>query len=197
PTSKVSQGQSMMMTLSPGVMLSRGFKLHSGKYFNKLTLIYSFRFSARLHEYQTAQVDSTTCSGLGVNAQDRPECVTSGMPNTKFRFTNAFTARLVIHPKVYLTLSVALYNDLKYELEATQYTGPSTHTHLAYVSSGVDVTVPVFDWLYLSVGANSFHNQLEDDSTLQVPFFNRFVNFYFDATIPIDKIVDQVQRWAS
>lgn len=210
PTSKLSQAMTMMASIEPGVLLSRSFKLHSGKWFSSIALMYGFRFGLRLHEYQQMQVDVQCSAGGGaidtVGGINPVACATTGDPNSKYRFMNSFIVRANMHPKIFLTLSVVMINDLTYELSAydkthadgtVQHIPASGVNHSALISSSFVVTVPVLDWLYISAGLTSFHTQLKPDSTYEFPLFNRATNFFFDMTIPIDKVVDKVSGWAS
>jgi hypothetical protein len=206
PTSKISQAQSMMFSIEPGVLLSKGFKLHKGTWFSSIALMYGFRVSPRFHEFETAQIDQVRCSAGGgaidvAGAPTQTACLTSGIRNSKLRFANSFILRINVHPKIFFTASVALINDMLYESDGrTQSTeggldvpvDATQGNHNALVSSAVVITVPLVRWLFFSAGFSSFHNQLQPNSTKFVPFFNRNINFFFDVTIPIDKFVDLV-----
>lgn len=206
PTSKISQAQSMMFSIEPGVLLSKGFRLHKGKWFSSIALMYGFRISPRFHEFENAQVDQVACSAGGggidpIQGYDTSACLHSGIRNSKLRFANSFILRINVHPKIFFTASVALINDLLYEHDGgVQNTEgglpvdvpPTRNNHNALISSAIVITSPLLRWLYFSAGFSAFHNQLEPDSSYFVPLFNRNINFFFDVTIPIDKVVDLV-----
>lgn len=210
PTSKISQSRSMLFGIDPAAMFSRTFKLHKGKHFNYIALMYVFRPTKFFNEYATAQVDLPVCSN-----PNRPECLHSGTRNVSWRFANIFVARTSIMPKLLLTASVVLINDLLYGLPEQQYSnglgsimgdgsraptvdatiGASPVDHRAAIWSSLDFTYIAKRWLFLSAGISTFHSQLTPESNYRVPLINRFTNFYFDVTIPIAPFIEKVGEW--
>lgn len=195
PTSKISQARSLLFSVGPGFALTRSFKLHGGKYFNNLMVNYAFRAAKPFNEYTTTQVD-VVCGNF-----NRPECQHSGNRNVNWQFVNAFSVRTVAHPKVILTLSFAMINQLLYEgsafdkelADGTIVRIPATeNNHNALIQAGLDVTVPVAKWLYASAGVIAFHNQLTPDSSYWVPLINRNAMIYADATVAIAPFIEML-----
>jgi hypothetical protein len=200
PTSKFSQNESMLVALAPGVSFARAFKLHKGKYFSNLQLMYAFRYQKNFNEYTTGQASEGRCSvgaagGGGLAFQN--SCINTGARVPSSRFVNAFTARTMPIPGVFLTVSFALINDILYRSNEATWTDasgvevsvPTNVNSRVLMQGNIDVTVPVAKWMFLSAGLISFHNQLDPSSSTRAPFFNRFTNFYFDVTIPIAPLV--------
>lgn len=208
PTSIESQGRSMVMAIGPGFALRREIPLLKGKWLSSLELMYGFRASKYFHKYATAQVGSAgTCNNPG-----REECQflistnEHGMArNRNWRFSNSLELSLKILDKLSFTADALFYNDLIHGFPEETITlgGGTTETlpgskinHKASTWFILDVTYDVLDWLSLSIGTSTFYSQLRPDSSYNVPFFNRYTNFYFDITIPVDRFISQVQTWA-
>ena len=203
PTSIVSRGRSMVMSLGPGFSLKRSFDLLKGRFLKSIGLVYSFRGTKYLNEYTTAQLDtSNVCSPATTNANN-PGCLHSGVRNVSWRLTNSFGVEVGVMEKLTLSASVMLMNDLLYGLEGETVSAEGTPSvelsdasvsHRASTWVVADVSYEVLDWLSLSLGVSNFYPQLKADSTYYGPF-NRYTAFYFDMTVPVDKFVTQVQRW--
>ena len=57
PTSEVSQSRSLILGVTPGFALSRTFRLHAGRFANRVSLGYSFGFTKNFNEFTTQQLD--------------------------------------------------------------------------------------------------------------------------------------------
>jgi hypothetical protein len=200
PSSIVSQGRSMIMNIGPGLSFSREIQLLKGRFLQNIGLMYSFRATKELNRYSTAQVDEREgCYNLS-----RPECQHTGARNRSWRFTNSFEVKVQVMEKLALTLDFIAINDLLHGLPAETTTLgngisvdlPSSDIDSRASAWGIfDVSYDLLDWLWLSAGTSTLYAQLQPDSSLRTPFFNRATNFYFDVTIPIDIFVNQVQSW--
>jgi hypothetical protein len=210
PTSIVSRGRSMVMSIGPGVAFKRSFPLLKGKWFKQLFLTYAFRPTLYLHEYAEASVDVRTgCTNI-----NRPECQHRGRRNRAWRLTNSLMAQVQVTDKLSAGIMLFLMNDILYDLDGgseriqiapENYDGGSSELEIESPSSEInhrgatwailDVSYDLLDWLSLSVGVSTYYPHLAPDSDYEYFFFNRYTNFYFDVMIPIDRFVDQVQRW--
>jgi hypothetical protein len=210
PTSIVSRNRSLVTGIGPSVALSRELKLLKGNVLSSLELTYAFRPTKNFQKYAYAQVDIADLYCANVS---RPECQHQGKRNVSWRFSNYFGAKLQILKKLSLGADLFIFNDLLYKippqsyedvLKNESYSGSgaslavdeSRINHRALLWAIFDISYDVLDWLTLSVGTSTYHAELAPDSTYYAPFFNRFTNFYFDVTIPIDAFVEQIQSWA-
>jgi len=201
PTSIESRGRSTVMTLGPGVAFKRSIPLMKGKWLKELDLTYGFRFTKYFSKYATAQhAELEGCENLA-----RPECQHRGKQNISWRFVNAFDAALKITDKLSFTWSMMFINNLLHQLPAqdieiapglVEPLGPSAVTHTAATWAIFDLSYDVLDWLSLSIGTSTYYGQLATDSSYRTPIFNRYTNFFFDVTIPVDQFVAQVKSWA-
>ena len=200
PTSKASQGRSLMFALAPGVSLNRSFNLLKGNWLPSVAVLYGFRAYKYFNEYTTRQVDITCSHPRDISCQQ------SGSRNTNWRFNNTFSVMLPIYKeKLTFTATVMLFHDIKYGMDETEttlsngstLTVPGTEVDMSVATFSIfDITYGVLPWLNLSAGVATFSNTLAQDSSYRFPLFNQNTNFYFDISIPIDKFVEQVQSWA-
>lgn len=202
PTSKVSQGHSMMLSMGPGFALRREFPLLKGRFLKSIGLTYAFRGTKYLNEFTTGQIATGIC--LGSNP-DNPACTQSGTRNVSWRLNNVFEARLQIMDKLSFTADVLLFNDLLYKLDSEDVSaavgsnsmvGDSRINHRAATWVIFDVSYDLLEWLWLSLGTSTFYSQLTPDSNYRTPLFNRYTTFYLDVTLPVDRFVNQVRSWA-
>jgi hypothetical protein len=202
PTSIVSRGRSLMLTMSPGVALRRSFDLLKGRFLKDIGLTYAFRATKYFHEYATAQLNTSGICSL--TNPDNPACQHSGYRNQSWRFGNTFEVRLQVMEKLSLTMDLMLFDDILYGLDGGSYpveyapevaVGESEINHRASVWGIIDVSYDLFAWLWLSVGVSTYHPQLTPDSNIRAPFLNRYTAFYLDVTLPVDQFVNQVQSW--
>lgn len=210
PTSIVSRGRSLVMGIGPALAFSREFKLLKGNVLSSLTLTYAFRPTKYLHQYAYAQVDIPDAYCANVS---RPECQHRGRTNLNWQLSNYLAAKLQILKKLSFSADLFIMNGFTHKIPAQTYadillnesyrgTGSvfaveeSAVNHRASLWAIFDVTYDLVDWLSLSVGTSTYHPQLAPDSSYYGPFFNRYTNFYFTVTIPVDAFIDQVQSWA-
>jgi hypothetical protein len=201
PTSQESQARSMAIGLSPGFNLTREFKLHKGKYFNKLDLMYGFKYTKNFYKYAYAQVSRS----LGCGDIMRPECESQGTRNPSQNVTNMFDASLQITNKLSFDVFAAFINTFLYDIPpqtvdlgggASTDLGSSQVNHTAKAWFMFTIAYDVLDWLSLSVGTSTYYGQLNADSSYRTPIFNRYTNLFFWTTIGVDKFANQVQSWA-
>jgi hypothetical protein len=202
PTSIVSRGRSMMLSLSPSVAFRRSFELLKGRFLKNIGLTYAFRATKYFHEYTTAQLNTSGICSL--TNPDNPACLHSGYRNVSWSLGNTFEVRLQVMEKLSLTMDLMLMNSLLYPLDSETYAGPnvpevalgeSEINHRAAVWGIIDVSYDLFDWLWLSLGISTYNPQLTPDSKVRAPFVNRYTAFYLDVTLPVDAFVNQVRTW--
>src|SRR5207245_1928367 len=108
-----SQARSLYMGVSPGFGLRRVFKLSAGM---DLDLSYSFRYVKDLNKYTTLQYDAPTISTCAGGGGDCGAFLHSGSRNPSHEFLNILSADWGITKKLRLTLMVAFFNYLLYDL---------------------------------------------------------------------------------
>jgi hypothetical protein len=203
PTSIVSRGRSLMLSLAPGLAFRRSFKLLKGRFLQSVGVMYAFRAYKYFHEYTTAQLNTSGVCSL--TNPDNPACLSSGLRNRSWRFNNTFEVRLQVMEKLTLTMDLMVLNDLLYKLDGDTFegeTGSSVELGASDVNNRaalwgiIDVSYDLLSWLWLSAGVSTYHPQLTPDSNYRAPFINRYTAFYFDVAIPVDRFVDQVRSWA-
>ena len=205
PTGTFSKRKSLLMTIAPGVALRRSFTLLKGKFLKEIGLVYGFRFSKYLNGYETASLDSTgICGGSNIDPS-QPSCVTSGARNVSYRIVNTFGFNLKVMEKLTVGATLMVINDMLYDIEAGTYEVGNNNPSVALGASEINhkgslwgvfsIDYDVLPWMSLSLGTSTFYNQLANDSSYRGFFFNRYTNFTFDVTIPIDKFVAQIQDW--
>lgn len=214
PTSPYSRYQTMMLAMAPGLTFSRSFDLMKGRFLKKLTLTYGFRVVKYFHEFKQAQLDERDPDAAAVDLRagtttdlNDPSNIHSGALNKSWRFSNVLTASLAIMDKLTFAAAIGIRNDLVHKLSEEEFVtdvdgntrvvlGESSMNHRGSNVSQLDLTYETFDWLYLSLGVLSLAPHLKPDSDgYYAPFFNRYSTFYFNVTIPVDRMVAQVQTW--
>jgi len=207
PTSKVSRGRSLMMSLAPGVAFRRSFDLLKGKYLKNIGLTYAFRATKYFHEFANPQLSDQICGGVALSDPNSPfadtGCIHSGSYNRSWRFTNSLGFMLSVMDKLAVSGALlfiydALYTGSAREVDVGGGIVSLDETRINHRASTwfiLDVSYDLFEWLSLSAGVSTFHPQLDNESKLYPPFFNRFTAFFFDVNVPVDKFVSQVQTW--
>ena len=203
PTGTLSKRKSLLTALAPGVVFRRSFKLLKGKWLKEIGLTYGFRVTKYFNSYETSSLDSQGICG-GTTDVNQISCFTSGSRNVSYRLVNTFGFNLKIMEKLSLGTTLFVINDMLYEIPAGSYTTDSGSTvdlpaseinHRGSLWGILSVSYEVLPWMELSLGTSTFYGQLAQDSTYRGFFFNRYTNFTFDVSIPIDKFVAQVQDW--
>jgi hypothetical protein len=210
PTGKISQGQTLVLGLGPGVRVSRTFDL-AGDF----TVGYHVRFSSFFHRYTTSELESPripSCSSSGsgcdafvnTNAPDwqlaptsNPDSfVNTGVRNTQFRVQHGID--LAYEPLEWLALGTGFENIIDW-LYSASFDAPDISldndkpSDQRWASSFYfEVTFTPIKALEVGVGYETISPQLAPDSTYYNPFFNRYSTLYLDLRVEVDGLVSML-----
>ncbi|MEM9195351.1 MAG: hypothetical protein AAGF12_39640 [Myxococcota bacterium] len=201
PTGKASRGRSLQTAIGPGLALSRGFSLGDE---GTLVLAYRARFTALLHRYTDASLETPFIPG---DVDCRYSC-SSGLRNTRYRVGQG--GDIVYVPNSWLMVAIGYYHftDFLYprspvsaQAEQGTETGAfgvsyeaSDNTDVRFRSSfGIEVAVMPSSLLQLALGYETTSPQLAPDSTYYNPIYNRFSTVYFDLRLQVEGLVDAIE----
>jgi hypothetical protein len=192
PTSKNSRMQSRIMTVGPGLNVSRSFKVLGG-----LTLVYATRFTFRFNRFATSQ----NAGPRIINCDPRfcQDLVSTGRRNSTFDVLHGPTVVFNPHEKVSIAATFLMQRAFLPELASLpaefqnipelQNDGPNTRDAVAF---SVGVTYQPWDLVGLTLGAFTFSSQLRADSTYEFPLFNRNTVVSLDATFDLEAAISAV-----
>jgi len=201
PTSKARRARSLYLGLTPGLALTRSFKFGS----MSLDLAYSFLYTKSFNQYTTVQYDSPTIANCSAAGGDCGQFLHTGSRNPSHEFWNILGVDWGITKKLRLSLMVAFYNNLVYDLTpaAAPLAGGGTIpvgtdgndvSHRAAVWYMGELTYEIHPTISVGLGFSTFNPQLAEDSTYRRPFFNRFTEIMLTTTLSIDHIVAAFDR---
>lgn len=200
PVSKRSLAQTRVLSIGPGINVSRDFKVLSN-----LKLAYGVRPTYRFHRYTTMQFNNPDPNQTPEESAEKlppctarrdPECfqqTTSGVRNVPFDLTHGPTVSLDITETIGLETSFAWSYGWLYPLTApTQGPAPLafTDTSIRYLTNfTIAANWQVTKAVGLSLGAITFGTQLGADGRYLFPLFNRNTTLYLDASFDVEAFV--------
>ncbi|MDR0966298.1 MAG: hypothetical protein LBM75_07345 [Myxococcales bacterium] len=202
PVSKASQARTMVLSLSPGLSISRKFPVLAG-----LTVAYSGRFAYQFHQSTTAQYDGT---GLSCGDPDSDECapfLNTGLRNVQTVLAHGPAISLDILDNLSLTVSYTLrrsglYGNDDYEIRDSGsgiYLGtlePGANDITARYSQlfALELAWAPIDMVKLALDVSSSYADLRPDGTYQTPFFNRFTMVNLGIGLDIDSVIQALNK---
>jgi hypothetical protein len=192
PTSKISQGRTLVLGLGPGVRVSRTFDLGEGE----LSVGYHVRFSSFFHRYTTSELESPripTCSSSGSGCD---AFVNTGERNAQFRVQHGID--VAYEPLEWLALGTGFEHivDWLYPMSfddpdiSLVNDSPSDQRWASVFY--FEATFTPIPALEIGVGYETISPQLAPDSTYNNPFFNRYTTLYLDLRVEVDGLVSQL-----
>ena len=197
PFSKASQGRTLVMGLSLGTRLTRGFDL---KRFGELTVGYSLGMGPLLHNQTTGELASPTIPACVASALGCDAFLQTGYRNAAFRFRHG--ASVAYAPKSFLSFSMslgqildALYGLSRADVETSYGAEDPSNTRI-YSYFELEALARPFSFMDVALGYSLYHAQLAPDSTYYFPFYNRNAALYLDLRFKAENVIRQVRRWA-
>lgn len=192
PTSKYSQARSLLLAVTPTIQLSRRIKLLKG-----MNLSYRFSAQKSFHQYTTAQRDVPLISGCASTVNGCSEYFNTGSRNTSWRLSHSALVSQQFTDWLAASISFGVVTDFLYE----SVSDPSvSHSPMApqdqryLLNSNIDLTFTPIKSMSISVGASSYHSQLDASSSYQTPFFNRYTTVYLDLGLDIAGLISQISE---
>lgn len=184
PTSSYSRVQTLVIAAAPGVALSKRFDVMRG-----LIVRYNGRVNLNWHRYTTSQNDSVSIKGCGT-ADQCSAFQSSGMRNALWSVAHGPGVTLMPFDKASLTAEYSWRRAALYDLDDSELSSiglPTTDPNARFsqmfrVAAGYDL----FNWLNLNAGIVTGGPQLTPDSHYRNPFFNRYTQFMFGASVDVD-----------
>ncbi len=192
PTSKASQGDTLMFSLSPSLRLSRSFE----DVLEGLSLGYTLGFTKLFHRYTTGELASPAiagCTSFDLGSCDR--FLNTGYRNASFRLSNGFDVGLDMTSWLSASASFAiivswLHDDVEDERVSNVTLEPTDERYALAADLGVSAT-----WwkpLEVRLGASTINPQLRPDGGRYAPFFNRFTTLYLDLRLDVAALVQDL-----
>ena len=194
PTSKASQGRTLMVGIGPGLGLSRSFGLLQG-----LVLGYNLRVTGRLFWYNTAERESPMVPGCSSGPAGCEAYLNTGVRNPYLRLSQVGYVSLKALSWLGITLSVGHAIDWLHDLEPDanvtyQAVDDANRRYLTFLE--LAVSFRPLEMLEVGVGYSALHPQLAPDSTYYTPFFNRYSALLLDIKLHADALVSSIRRIA-
>lgn len=196
PTSRFSQAQGRIMTIGPGINVSRAFPVMTALIFS-----YSFRYTYRFNRFATFQNQGPSIAACGISGGtvDCPSLTSNGVRTIQMDIIHGPTAVFLPHPKV--TFAVSLF--MQYGLmPALAELPPGTDVSLNAGNSGpqwrnfwgssISVGYQPWDTVGFTLGAFTFSNQLDSQSQYIFPLFNRNTVVSLDMSVDIESFFNNV-----
>ena len=186
PTSKSSQGDTMLFTLSPSVRIGRAFpKVLGGMAFG-----YSARLTKLFHRTTTAEYAEPVIPNCvpGPNSEcDR--FINTGFRNASFRLMHGLDFSLGLTPWCFVSLDLSAFVSWLYPTsfeDPRESFAPQAGTDMRHAIY-TDLGVSFLPWspLEVRIGASAFHQALAPDSTPYALGVNRFSTLYLELRLDI------------
>lgn len=193
PTSRVSQAQTRVATVGPGVSLTRTFDLLGG-----LSLSYGARFTYRFHRSTTGLNAGPSVQGCGVASSEAcAEFLSTGVRNAPFDITHGLDVSFSPISVVTVAASFSLVHVWLYplstlpkELQSAQGIAQVLGTDTRNASSfNLSVSWQAFKPVGFTLGAFTYSSQLGPDGRFIFPLFNRNTSLYLEAAVDIEAAV--------
>lgn len=196
PLSMMSQAQSQLLAISPGVTASRRFDVLKG-----LNVSLSGRFNKRFHEYTTAAVDD---HGFLLCPDEKCDAYrNTGIRNSAGEVSGALSVSLVPVEKLSLTASYGLQQAMLYDATTTpveiaggQQVEPGTYAQESdsrfAQNFSLGASYALLDELNLGAAVSTGSNQLTPDGHYRSPFFNRFTMVSVNLGLSVDALADRL-----
>ena len=191
PISKKSAAETLYVALSPGLSLSKQFKVLEG-----LSVVYQGRYTYNFREHPTMQYD-----GPKISCQPGSDCdrfSESGRRTAEYSFGHGPVVQLGVTPKLALFTSYTHTRARLYDLEDIVVEVPTSEGVILPGASGYNwrdtewfglgASYQLIDSVGVAVGVNTAHPQKQPDSEDYTRFFNRFTAFYVDLNVDVDAV---------
>lgn len=188
PTSKLSRAQTLVLSLAPGLRLSRSFAWRGG-----ISLGYNLRLTPRFYRYTTAQRETPLIPGCASGCGEA--FYNLGARNPYLRLSQSADVSIKFLPWLGASLVVGHAVDWLYAAAddgASSTVEDASSTHLTFFEAAVSFRP--LDLLEIGVGYSALHPQLAPDSSRYVPFFNRYSVFFVDLKLHAQGVVSRVRR---
>lgn len=187
PASKTSLAQTRVLSIGPGLNVSKKFDLRGG-----LKLSYGVRPSYRFHRYTTLQFDNPVQNVPGCRSVECFEVASAGKRNAPFDITHGPQVAFELNDKFSFEATYVMAHRWLYPVSGTTPAETSfrpdtgvVHINNFTVAANWQVTPSVG----LSLGADTLGPQLGFDGRYIFPMFNRNTTLYLDASFDVEAFV--------
>lgn len=192
PTSKVSQARTLVVGFRPTVQLSRGFDLLKG-----MNLSYRFSANKSLHRHTTAERDVPLISSCSESSAGCSEYLNTGSRNGSWRLTHSAHLSQQFTDWLGASITFGVVTDFLYDSISDPSVSltpmvPENQRH--WLTSDINIAFKPFKAMSISVGASSYHSQLNQSSSYQTPFFNRYTTVYVDLGLDVAGLISQISE---
>lgn len=185
PTSLASQTQTRILTLRPGLGLSKDF--------GWVSLNYQFRFDYNINQskypaFDVADAAEPPC--LSAKLLDGGGAVCGSRSNTQFQFMNRFIVEFVPVERLAIAIDFIIYNAFGYEMPDDELTADNAKPGLGQrdlTAGTVEISYQVLDELALALGTTTLQPpKTLDNEGFRFPFFDyrstsdNLTSVYFD-----------------
>lgn len=197
PTSKASKARTMILSIAPGLTVSKTFDVLEG-----LTIAYSGRFAWQLHQSTTAEYDGTSLSCGDPDSESCERFLNTGIRNAKNVLVHGPSISLDILKNLSFSVSYSMRRMGLYDLDDEKIYDPASGTYLTTLepgendisarygqSFGAEIAWAPIDLVGISLGFSSVYGDLRQNGSRQTPLFNQFTNIYLNLSLDIDEFV--------
>ena len=190
PTSKLSQAQTLVLSIAPGLRLSRSFRWRGG-----INIGYNLRLTPRFYRYTTAEREAPLIAGSLADSNEAFYNLGQRNPYLRLSQSVDISAKFLSWLGAYVAAGHAV--DWLYDGEELEGTKPSpvedaSARYLTFFE--LAATFRPLDLLEIGVGYSVLHPLRSPDSTRYVPFFNRFSVLFIDLKIHAQGVVSRIRR---
>lgn len=192
PTSKVSQARTTILGVRPTIQLSRRFDLLKG-----MNLSYRFSTQKTFHRHTTAERDVPLISGCSESETGCSEYLNTGSRNASWRLSHSAHLSQQFTDWLGASVTFGVVTDFLYASvsdPAVSFTPMVPENQRHWLTSDINIAFKPLKAMSISVGASSYHSQLNQSSSYQTPFFNRYTTVYVDLGLNIAGLISQISE---
>ena len=192
PSSKSSQGETLLMATSANLTMSRNFKVLEGA-----QVSYTFSPEKRFQQYTTAQYQGPTVLDCANSPGGCGRFYNTGSRNINWSMGHDLSAWIMPHKRLVLSASIGTQTGFLYQraelegAESIEQNPVNARFFNYYVLAATLVVNPALD---LTFGSSTANPQLRPDGLYRAPLFNRYTNLFVSAKVNMDGLVTELHK---
>lgn len=190
--SKSSTSETKIVTLAPGLSLSRSFKVLSG-----IQVRYDGRLGKHFHRFTTRQNQGPDVAALCAPGDISCHANSTGDLNTHTDIVHGPAVAISPTEKLSFSSSFLMYRGWRYAPSPSEFDGVMYNPQVDSGTSNAwglsaGASYQLIPELSLSLSGSSFAGQLQGDSTRQNPFLNRYTNLSLELGLDVESLLQRI-----